>query len=308
MFKINFRNSMFPRFCRRPLFGVWLAGLFFCGVWCGCSDTRSSRLSVAVTIPPLQKWTEQLTGGRVDVVCAVPDGGNPESYDLPPSAMVELSRCRLYFSCGYLGFERTWLDRLADNNPDLRVVNLSGGLPLIYGSHHHHAEAGHSHASDEPFPDPHIWCSPRLARHIVTAMYQALVEVDSAGAPFYAERYRHLDRELAQLDSTLAARLLPLQGKAFAVYHPTLSYWAAEYGLRQLALEPDGKSPSPQYLRAMVDSARSAGVEVVFIQQEFDPRQAATFAREVGCRTEVINPLAYDWNEEIMRITDAFTR
>lgn len=58
----------------------------------------------------------------------------------------------------------------------------------------------------------------------------------------------------------------------------------------------------------MVDSARRAGVEVVFIQREFDPRQAETFAREVGCRTEIINPLAYAWGEEIMRIADAFTR
>ena len=58
----------------------------------------------------------------------------------------------------------------------------------------------------------------------------------------------------------------------------------------------------------MVDSARHVGVEVVFIQQEFDPRQAETFAREVGCRTEIINPLAYTWSEEIMRIADAFIR
>lgn len=264
-------------------------------------------MSVAVTIPPLQKWAEQLSGGRVDVVCAVPDGGNPESYDLPPSAMVELSRCSLYFSCGHLGFERTWLNRLEENNPDLRVVNLSEGLPLIYGTHHHVGEEDHQQ-SHEAWPDPHIWCSPRLARHIVATMYEALVEADSAGAPFYTERYRLLDRELVQLDSTLTARLLPMRGKAFAVYHPTLSYWAADYGLQQLSLEPDGKSPSPQYLRTMVDSARHAGVEVVFVQREFDPRQAETFAREVGCRTEIINPLAYDWNEEIMRIADAFAR
>ena len=76
---------------------------------CACTDNKSGRISVAVTIPPLQNWAEQLAGGRVDIVCAVPDGGNPESYDLPPSAMVGLSKCRLYFSCGYLGFERSWL-------------------------------------------------------------------------------------------------------------------------------------------------------------------------------------------------------
>ena len=46
---------------------------------CACTDNKSGRISVAVTIPPLQNWAEQLAGGRVDIVCAVPDGGNPES-------------------------------------------------------------------------------------------------------------------------------------------------------------------------------------------------------------------------------------
>ena len=272
---------------------------------CACTDNKSGRISVAVTIPPLQNWAEQLAGGRVDIVCAVPDGGNPESYDLPPSAMVGLSKCRLYFSCGYLGFERSWLGKLSENNPRLQVVDLSEGLELLYGTHHH--EEGHLH-DGEAYPDPHIWCSPRLARRMVETMYRALTEIDPDGASVYAENYARIDRRFAQLDSVLTDKLRPFKGKAFAVYHPTLSYWAADYGLRQLALEPDGKSPSPQYLRAMVDSARHVGVEFVFIQQEFDPRQAETFAREVGCRTEIINPLAYTWSEEIMRIADAFIR
>ncbi len=280
----------------------WMLGV------CACSGSAPERMSVAVTIPPLQNWAEQLAGGRVDVVCAVPDGGNPESYDLPPSAMVELSRCRLYFSCGHLGFERTWLETLAKNNPSLQVVDLSRGLPLLYGTHvHHHGEEEHLHHGAD-YPDPHIWCSPRLARRMVESMYRALVEADSAGATVYEANYRRLDAELARVDSLLTAELAPLAGKAFAVYHPTLSYWAADYGLRQLALEPDGKSPTPQYLRTMVDSARRAGVEVVFVQREFDPRQAETFAREVGCRTMMINPLAYDWSDEIKRIADAFVR
>lgn len=272
---------------------------------CACTDNKSGRISVAVTIPPLQNWAEQLAGGRVDIVCAVPDGGNPESYDLPPSAMVGLSKCRLYFSCGYLGFERSWLGKLSENNPRLQVVDLSEGLELLYGTHHH--KEGHLH-DGEAYPDPHIWCSPRLARRMVETMYRALTEIDPDGASVYAENYARIDRRFAQLDSVLTDKLRPFKGKVFAVYHPTLSYWAADYGLRQLALEPDGKSPSPQYLRAMVDSARHVGVEVVFIQQEFDPRQAETFAREVGCRTEIINPLAYTWSEEIMRIADAFIR
>ena len=42
-----------------------------------------------------------------------------------------------HFSCGYLGFERSWLGKLSENNPRLQVVDLSEGLELLYGTHHH---------------------------------------------------------------------------------------------------------------------------------------------------------------------------
>lgn len=189
---------------------------------CACTGNKSGRISVAVTIPPLQNWAEQLAGGRVDIVCAVPDGGNPESYDLPPSAMVGLSKCSLYFSCGYLGFERSWLGKLSENNPELQIVDLSEGSELLYGTHHH--EEGHHH-DGEAYPDPHIWCSPRLARRMVEMMYRSLTEIDPDGASTYAENYARIDRRFAQLDSVLTDKLRPFKGKAFAVYHPTLSYW-----------------------------------------------------------------------------------
>ena len=279
------------------------------GVLSACSGARQVRRTVVVTIPPVQAWAEELAGDRFDVVCAVPDGGNPESYDLPPSMMARLASCAAYFSCGYLGFERTWLEKSAQNNPQMEVVNLSDGVELIYGTHHHtHAEAEAEPESDAALPDPHLWCSPRRARLMLRNMYDALCRLDTAGRAVYTENYRRLDARMARLDSTLAARSAAYAGAAFAIYHPTLTYWAADYGLRQLALEPEGKSPSPQHLRQMVDSARRAGVKVVFIQREFDPKQAETFAREAGCRTEIINPLSPEWESEIMRIADALDR
>ena len=276
-----------------------------------CSGGGVSRQVIAVTIPPVRAWAEELAGDRFDVLCVVPDGGNPESFDLPPSTMARLAECPAYFSCGYLGFERAWLGKIALNNPQMQVVNMAEGIELIYGTHHHHGEEAEAHDADEHdacYPDPHLWCSPRRARLMVRNMYEALCRLDPDGRAVYDENYSRLDARMALLDSTLTARLAPDAGRAFAIYHPTLTYWAADYGVHQLALEPEGKSPSPQYLRQMVDSARHCGVEVVFVQREFDPKQAETFSREVGCRTEIINPLSYAWESESLHIADAFDR
>ena len=43
----------------------------------------------------------------------------------------------------------------------------------------------------------------------------------------------------------------------------------------------------------------------VFIQNEFNPEQVNTFAKEIGASVVVINPLAYDFIEEIKKVAYA---
>ena len=61
-------------------------------------------------------------------------------------------------------------------------------------------------------------------------------------------------------------------------------------------------------LRNRVDEAQNSGVKVVFIQQEFNPRQVETFARELDAEVITINPLNYDWAAEIINIAHAIAR
>ena len=45
--------------------------------------------------------------------------------------------------------------------------------------------------------------------------------------------------------------------------------------------------------------ARSAGIDVVFVQPHFDDAAAAVVAREIGARLEVLDPLAPDWSDNL---------
>jgi zinc transport system substrate-binding protein len=54
-----------------------------------------------------------------------------------------------------------------------------------------------------------------------------------------------------------------------------------------------------------MDRAKTEGIRTVFIQQEFDQRNAELVARETGSRLVLINPLSYDWGEEMLRIAYA---
>lgn len=114
--------------------------------------------------------------------------------------------------------------------------------------------------------------------------------------------------EINRVDSVLTKKLEKVKGETFVIYHPSLSYLAHDYGLRQLSVEYNGKAPSAYYIKQVVDTARENDVKVIFIQKEFDVKQAETLAEELQCRVAQINPLNYNWSEELENIAYALTQ
>lgn len=92
------------------------------------------------------------------------------------------------------------------------------------------------------------------------------------------------------------------------VWHPSLSYLARDYGLRQVALGAEGKDFSAAGMRDAIREAREAGAGVFFVQRGLDPAQAGSVCREAGGRTVAIDPLAYDWQQQIKTIADELAR
>ena len=82
---------------------------------------------------------------------------------------------------------------------------------------------------------------------------------------------------------------------------------ARDYGLTQYCIETDGKEPSPEQLKTLIETAKAEGIKTVFIQQEFDKKNAELITKETGCRLIIINPLSYNWGEEILRIAKALS-
>ena len=47
--------------------------------------------------------------------------------------------------------------------------------------------------------------------------------------------------------------------------------------------------------------AAKENIHVIFVQPEFDRRNAELIARQTGTRVVDINPLAYDWEAEMLK-------
>ena len=106
-----------------------------------------------------------------------------------------------------------------------------------------------------------IRTSVRNARVIASNMLDAMVEADPVNADEYRRRHAELDRGLARMDSSMSARLAPLRGQGFMVWHPSLSYFARDYGLTQIALGGGGKEIS---LPGLMDRLRSVSASPGF--------------------------------------------
>lgn len=264
----------------------------------GCNRSADKSF-IAVTIEPQKYFAEKIAGNRFEIYTVVPAGQSPETYDATPRQMLRFNQCSAYLLMGSrIGFEEAWIQSILENNPSMKTFNLSEGFNLISEDNddrHHHAGG----------VDPHVWSSVEGARTIAANTFRALVELDPASRQVYKENYDRLTNEINATDSVIRSLLSPLEGSAFIIYHPALTYFAREFKIEQLCIEFDGKEPSPVRLKELVDAVNTHNVKVIFIQQEFDPGNARRLAETTGCRLVSINLQAYEWSREMISLARA---
>ena len=259
---------------------------------------------ITVTLEPQRYFTEAIAGDKFKVVSMVPKGSSPETYDPVPQQLVSLGDSKAYFRIGYIGFEQTWMERLMNNTPHIQVFDTSKGIDLILNNGNHDHNHGHgTHDGHIHAVEPHVWNSTANALIIAGNTYKALSQLDKANDAYYLARYDSLCQRIQHTDSLIRQQLSsPEAAKAFMIYHPALSYFARDYGLHQISIEEGGKEPSPAHLKGLMDLCKKEGVRVIFVQPEFDRRNAEIIAKQTGTRVISINPLSYDWEEEMLNV------
>ena len=275
--------------------------IIFCLSACKPSAQSEQKPTITVTLEPLRYFTEAIAGDQYQVVSMVPKGSSPETYDPTPQQLVALNKSQAYFRIGHIGFEQTWMDRLASNSPQLKFYDTSEGIDLIRTAGHQHGD--HYHAGGV---EPHVWNSANNAIILAENIYQALCELDASHQSYYKERLDSLKQTIQQTDQTIR-KLLQKADRTFLIYHPALSYFARDYDLKQVSIEEEGKEPSPAQLKTLIETCRKENIHVIFVQQEFDIRNARLIADELGVTIIPINPLSYDWPTEMINVAKALT-
>lgn len=266
-----------------------------------CGHKPGSHKVIAVSLPPQASLLRHITGDSIDIITLMPAEANPETFEITVNSMKQINDAAVYMKMGNMPFESTLTQQIGESGNALRFVDVSEGIDLIYGTHSHDH---HSH----DVADPHTWTSVPNLKKIAANMLEAVIDTDPVNKDYYTANYDRLVARLDSVDRSIASRIQSSATGSFLIWHPSLSYFARDYGLQQIAVGQENKEMTPRQLGEVHQRALESGVKVMFIQQNFDASQAQSIASALGIDVVVINPMDADIFQQFNIITDALTR
>ena len=234
---------------------------------CGRQRINSDEKIITVSIAPFKYFVEAIAGKEYTVNVMVPAGSDPHIYEPFPEQISKLRMSVGYISNGYLGFEKNWLDRFYETNRQMIKVSLGENIDPIAGEHQH--EGDHAEGAD-----PHYWVSPVSAAIMAADVKDFLVRLNPSEREQYETNYQTLLLKINDLDKKAKELFGSVPNKSIMIYHPNLAYIARDYNLTEIPVEYEGKEPSPSHLRELIDLARKENLKTVFIQKEYDTKNA----------------------------------
>ena len=265
---------------------------------CGRQRADTGERIITVSIAPFKYFVEEIAGDDFKVNVMVPAGANPHIYEPFPEQINKLRRSVAYISNGYLGFEMTWLDRFYETNKTMKRLSLGDKIDPLVSGHHH--EGDHVEGAD-----PHYWVSPKCALIMATSVKEFLCELNPSQKQKYEVNYNSLISKIQGVDNKALELFSGMKNRSFMIFHPNLGYLARDYGLEEIPVEYEGKEPPPSRLKELIDRAREDGLKIIFVQREYDTKNAKAIADEIGAEVKIIDPLSEEWQKATMDIINA---
>ncbi len=265
---------------------------------CGRDDPDSGAKIITVSIAPFKYFIEEIAGNDFTVNIMVPAGADPHTYEPFPEQINKLRKSVAYISNGYLGFEMNWLDRFYETNSTMKRLSLGDKIDPLTSLHHH--EGGHTEGAD-----PHYWVSPKCAWVMASSVKGLLCELNPWQKQKYETNYQLLISKIREVDNKAKDLFSDVPNKCFMIYHPNLAYIARDYGLEEIPVEFEGKEPPPSRMRELIDRARKENLKTIFVQREYDTKNAKAIAGEIGAQIILIDPLSENWQKSTTDIINA---
>ncbi len=285
---------------RKPLLAIALLGLLNASPAMADSAPSIQTPNVLVSIKPLHGLVAAVMKGIAEPGLIVSGTNSPHGYAMKPSDMRALEAAQLVVWVGK-DFE-TWLERpVGKAKATLAMGEVAGirTLPTREGGvwePHDHGHDGHSHEEhakeDGEEIDGHLWLDPDNAGRLVDAVATRLKTLDPAHAAVYDSNAAETRQKLVALDAELTAKLAPLAGKPYVVFHDAHQYFELRYGLTPagaITIDPE-RPPSAKRMAALRDRLKTAGAKCVFREPRFAGSTVQALAEASGARIGQLDP------------------
>lgn len=280
------------------IISVVVAMLIGCTACAGNGETDaakdSKKVKVMTSFYTMYDFAEKIGGDKVTITNMVPAGTEP--HDWEPSAVdirkMEDADVFIYNGAGMEHWAEDILKTL--DNKKLITVEASKGVNLI---------------KEEKENDPHVWLDPENAKIEMKNIKDALIQADEKNTEYYTQNYEAYEKKLDELNQEFEETLSQLENKDIIVAHEAFGYLCKAYGLNQVAIEglmPDSE-PDPAKMEEIIQFAKKKKINTIFFEELVSPKVAKTIAKEIGAKTEVLNPLEGLSDEQIESGEDYFS-
>lgn len=276
-------------------------------IWSQHLAQAAEKLSVFVSILPQKYFVESIGNGLTNTTVIVDPGRSPADYEPSPSQMVMMSDADIYFAVG-VAFESTWLQKFSEINHDMKVVHTDTGIEKKPIDRHERRDMPDTCFRNDPHHhhgtmDPHIWLSPPLVKIQAEHILNGLISIDPANREEYKQNYFKFIAKIDRLDKELKTLFSEKNSQnGFLVFHPSWGYFADAYGLTQISIEIEGKTPKARELRKLIEFARQHQIQLIFVQPQFSVKHAEIIANEINGRLIYADPLAENWVNNIQAV------
>lgn len=263
------------------------------------SPQTTEKHQLIVTVLPQKQIVEKIAGKNFDVTALVPQGYSVETFE-PTSQQIKIvSEAEIYFRIGHISFEKTHLTKLTQVNPNMIIVDTSVNNVLRNIDAHTH---DNEDIVEESQIDPHVWLSPLMVKQQAEIIFNTLVETYPQYQDELTTNYQDLIAQLDLLHQDLLTYYLPIKGETILVYHPAFGYLARDYGFFQEFIEIEGKEPSIQDIKRIIDEANKDNIRVIFVQKQFSKDSALAIAENINGIVVEIDDLDPDYFGNMRRV------
>ncbi|MBA3749293.1 MAG: zinc ABC transporter substrate-binding protein [Nitrosopumilus sp.] len=251
--------------------------------------SNQTNLKIFTSFYPLYDFVKKIGKDKVDVSLIVPAGIEPHDFEPTAKQIIEMQKANLIFING-AGFE-LWINKLTNSN----IIDLSRDLPI---------------EMVDNTPDPHTWLDPVMVKTQAKTIFENLTSMDPQNTDYYMNNYIQFDTNLEELNSNIRNNLTDCNLNDFIAFHDAFGYFAKRYGLTQNTIQGLSQEAdiNPQRISDAINLSKQLGINIIFSEDNIDPRLSNTIANEINGQVLILSPIEILSDEEKQMNKDYFSK